>query len=525
MGGLIEHDVFLDLTGSGTYDVDGTVGALSGYTVGQLADYTVGELATIFSGEDVSPRVLAGLSAERGRSQLAEQSPPLANEVSGIFDNRSGAFSPTNAGSPLYPNFDTGHTLRWRIQSASTIYPVADAKLTELAPHPEWGAETVGFIALSQLAELVKKTGYSSPLYGDGTVAGGVRSDVALGIVFDTFGLTDPARRDFDVGDTVFLWFCVRPGDEGFDLAMRIWASEGAGARLYDAKDGATTFKRRLAEAIESRSTTAQATFRDTDNGTDPWFAGWVAASGEQHVVNSCSIAHVRRAVDGADAVFWQFGPTVVLGTNESRAFQVQPSSDDLIASVVAPLAATDYVVAAGSVAASTLDRTSGPFVTWTLTAGAGGATLTGLQVRGRLLRVAATTQVSNQDVDTSPSARYGPHPLALPTLPDLDYGVAQAICNGYVQRDMLPRPLRTIDVPLVTPVQIAAALSLEIGDRIAVINGREDFAQQMWVESIKVVAPEDGGAPHAYLGCQAVHESNTLFWDVGHWDLNNWAV
>ncbi|HEV8639443.1 MAG TPA: hypothetical protein VG370_34980 [Chloroflexota bacterium] len=521
------HEVAVDFSGGGTFETDGTVGALVGYTVAGLAAFTVGDLGTaIVSPEDVSTRVLAepGVSAERGRSAIASQSPPLANETTFALDNRSGDYSPA-AGSPLYPNVDVGHAARWRILAGATTYPVAHGYVTELVPRAEWGGQSVAFRALSQLARLVGKTGYSSPLYGDGTQANGVRTSVALGYVLDAAGLTDTGLRNFDVGDTILNWFWIRPTDELFDLALRIWASEGPGARLYDDASGKTTFKRRGAEAAEARSNSVQATFRDTDDGADPWFASWDPASGEQNIVNRCSIAHVRRAVDAADAAFWSFGATVTLGASEARPFQVQPTGDDPIASVVALAAGTDYTVTAGSLASAVFDRTSGPFVTLTLTAGAGGATLTGLQVRGKLARVAATTQVSDTGVDTAASrARYGPKPLTVPTLGELDYLVAQSICNGYVTRGMLPRPTAVIEVPLATDVLIAGALPREVADRIAVINGRAAFARQMWVESVKVVAG-GGRSARAYLGCEGAFDTGYGLWGSGLWNTAKWGV
>jgi hypothetical protein len=54
-----------------------------------------------------------------------------------------------------------------------------------------------------------------------------------------------------------------------------------------------------------------------------------------------------------------------------------------------------DYVLTSGSLASKTLDRTSGAFCTLTLTAGASGATLTGLRVRACPVSVVTSTEVS----------------------------------------------------------------------------------------------------------------------------------
>lgn len=523
------HEVMLDLDADTVFAATGTVGALVGRTVDSLVGTTVDALSTLLSREDVSRDALRdpgpGISAERGRDRIAVQSPPLANETTLALNNARGDYSPTNAASPLYPDVATGLALRWRLDAGSGLVPIGHGFVTELVPRSEVGADWVELTALSQLARLVGVDGKSSPLYGDGTQANGIRTDEALALVLDAAGLADTSLRDLDAGDTILNWFVIRPDDVLFDLAVKIWASEGAGARLYDAADGKTTFKRRTAEALEARTTTVQATFRDTDDGTDPWYTAWDPASGRDNLVNSCTMTHVRRAIDAADAVFWSFGATVVLGANEARPFQVTPTSDDPIASVVALAAGTDYTVSVGSLASAAFDRTSGPFVTLTLTAGAGGATLTGLQVRGKLARVAATTEVGDQGIDATDSIRrFGPHPFQPPTLGELDYAVMQAMCNAHVARGMLPRATALVDVPLVTDAQVAAALGREVGDRIAVVNARSSFSQAMWVEYVKVVV-EPSGAPRVLLGCETVYESLIGYWDAGVWDTSRWGI
>jgi hypothetical protein len=161
--------------------------------------------------------------------------------------------------------------------------------------------------------------------------------------------------------------------------------------------------------------------------------------------------------------------------------------------------------------------------VTLTLTAGAGGATLTGLQVRGKLTRVTASSQVVNT-VDASASiARYGPKPYTLPTLPDIDYLTLQDFTNAVVGQNQTPRPLRTIEVPLASDGLIDAALAREPGDRVRVINARESFDRGMFVEYVRVEWPQ-AGMPRAFLGCEAAVDVDYGFWDQGLWDVALWA-
>lgn len=514
------HRIQLDL------DDDGTLGGASWVDTGEVARGLGLTLTSTDTNEDLTAlgHVLdVGVEAERGRNQVKSLSPPVANSLTWTVRNADGRYSPTNAASPIYPNLDVGRAVRYSLAGGGLTYDVVRGALDLIDPHPDWERRSVDLGALSQLARLVDATGFSSPLYGDGTLANGVRTDVALGYVFDAAGIPS-GQRAFDVGQTKLLWFWIRPEDELFDLALRIWASEGAGARLYDGRDGKTYFKQRLAETTELRSTTVQATFKDTDDGASAWYTGWQPDSGEGNIVNSCSIDWSRRAVDGADAVFWTFGATVVLTAGETRRFPVRPTSDDPIASVVSLASPTDYTVTAGSLTAATFDRTSGPFVTLTLTAGGGGATVTGLQVRGKLARVAASMRVTNAFDASASIAAYGPRPYGLTTWPHLDAQVAQSLVDAVVAAYNAPRPLRTVEVPLVTEALVDAALGREVADRVWILNDQEGFNLHMMVESVRVQTPP-GGAPRAFLGCEAVIDTNYAVWDVSLWDDGTWSV
>lgn len=471
-------------------------------------------------GEDVTARVLPGIAAERGRNQIKSLSPPLANDLQGALANASGDYSPSNTLSPLYPNVDVGRLVSWRMASGTTTHDVVQGHLDQIAPDPDWDRREVGFAALSQLARLVGKTGFSSALYGDGTVGGAIRVDQAMHVVYDLAGIPMSARA-FDACRTLLLFFVVRPTDELFDLAIRLWASEGPGARLYDGADGVTYLTSRDAALTAARSTTVQATYRDT--ATEPYYVGWTPDAGEQSVVNVCSVAWTRRAVDVAASVLWSFGATVVLSPGEARPFRVTPATDDPIAAVVALGAGTDYTLTAGGLASAVFDRSSGPFVTLTLTAGGSGATLTGLQVRGTLARVVASSQVVNTIDAAASIARYGPKPYTLPTLPDIDYLTLQDFANAVVGQNRTPRPLRTIEVPLVSDAMTDGALAREPGDRVRVVNAREGFDREMFVEYVRVEWPESG-VPRALLGCEGTVDQPYARWGSALFPYTVWS-
>lgn len=502
--------VLVDWNDDGTPAADDSISSLWPYTLGTGPDGTIGPVGgvgaapVIASDEDVTDWVLRGLVVERGRNQIKSLSPPFANDLQGVLNNASGRFSPDNTLSDLYPGVDVGRRIRYALISGAVTYEVLGGHLDQIAPDPDWDRQQVGVAALSQLARLVRKDGFSSALHT------GITTGAALALVFDLAGIAAD-RRAFDAGATVLDFFWVRPTDELFDLAIRLWASEGPGARLYDGADGLTTFTSRYAQLTEARSTTVQATYRDT--ATEPYYVAWEPDAGEQSVVNQCAVAWVRRAIDAADAVLWTFGSTVVLAPGEARPFRVVPATADPIASVLDPVPGTDYALVAGGLASAAFDRTSGPFVTWTPVAGPAGATLTDLQVRGRLAREAASGGVTHT-LDTQASIdRYGPKSYMMPTIPEIDPAVLQDFCNAVVAQQQTPRPMRTIAVPLVTDGLIAGALAREVGDRVRIVNAREGFDRALFVESVRVAWPERG-APVAHLGCEAAVD--TAFWVLG---------
>lgn len=512
--------VHIDWDDDGVLLADDAIDALYPYTIDTGPDGTIDGSPVIESVEEVTARVLPGLSAERGRNQIKSLSPPLANDLQGALNNASGDYGPDNTSSPLYPNVDAGRLASWAMTTGTATHDVVRVSLDQVAPDPDWNRRAVGFAGLSQLARLVRKDGFSSQLYGDGTTGGAIRVDEAMHVLFDLAEIPLD-RRAFDACQTRLLWFWVRPTAELFDLAIRLWASEGPGARLYDGADGITYLTSRHAPLTDPRSVTVQETFRDT--ATEPFYVGWEPDAGEQNVVNVCSVAWQRRAVDAVDAVIWSYGATVTLAAGEARAFRVAPTSDDPIASVVTPAAGTDYTLTAGSLASASFDRTSGPFVTWTPVAGAGGATLTGLQVRGKLARVAASSQVVNT-IDTQASIdRYGPKPYTLPTLPDVDALVLQDFTNAVVSLNQWPRPVRTIEVPLLSDALTDGALAREPGDRVRVVNDREGFDREMVVEYVRVEWPTSG-APRAYLGCEAVVDQPYARWGSALFPYTVWS-
>lgn len=237
-------------------------------------------------------------------------------------------------------------------------------------------------------------------------------------------------------------------------------------------------------------------------------------------------MTHIRREVDASNVPIWNFGDNITLSADEARTFAVGPASNDPIYSVVSPVLGTDYTVVSGAVASFAFDRTSGPFVTLTITASPSGVTLAGptatptdgLTVRGKLARNIASTPVADEGIDTQSSIdQYGPQSLPFQLLGEIDYAVAQSLMNGFVARGVNPRATVKIEVPIVTDTMALDALPIEVGDRVTIFNERGSFNQQMWVYGVNVSC-EDSSTPIMTIACEAVYETGYGLWDIGEW-------
>jgi len=56
----------------------------------------------------------------------------------------------------------------------------------------------------------------------------------------------------------------------------------------------------------------------------------------------------------------------------------------------------------------------------------------------------------------------------------------------------------------------------------VAKSNARTSFAQQMWVESVRIVAES---RTRIFLGCAGAFDTGYLVWDTGLWDTGRWGA
>ena len=294
------------------------------------------------------------------------------------------------------------------------------------------------------------------------------------------------APRHLDTGKTTLAWWWLDEQD-AFEALRALWASEGPGANVYEDGTGAIVFKNRHARVTETRSTAVQQTFRSATGAVEPLLSmPYQFDPGFLNVVNRCS-ATVKTRAAAASAEIWALGSTITLAASETRKYGARQADGTPFNAAVTPTSGGgDYTVSAGSLSNVTLDRTSGASVTITLTAGSSGATVTGLRLRAASVPVTNTIQVEGT-VDTAASQeQHGVQTYTIPLRAEVAVDDAQNFCNaveGYYQEG---RPTAVLTVlGNLAAARLTAALSLEVGDRVRVIEGNTSIDKQFHLERV----------------------------------------
>ena len=171
------------------------------------------------------------------------------------------------------------------------------------------------------------------------------------------------------------------------------------------------------------------------------------------------------------------------------------------------------------------ISRTSGASTTLTITAGASGATLTGLQLRAQLVSTDGSTIISNTNTSEAQVSKneHGVQAPPFSTRAEIDPDDAQDLVNARVSAYQNGRPIVRITVPNMNDASLLAALSTDIGHRIRVIEGNTSLDDEFWV--IRMEHRIRAGLHETSIWAQ---EANTiglpLIWDTGKWDENTWG-
>ena len=424
----------------------------------------------IDAGEDVTADVRAApfVRTSRGRDTIRPLNRPAAGRATYVLDNVANAYGPASNVLPGRPT--------QIIANEGGAQNLWEGLIDKPVQNPNPLERSVTVHGIGTLSRLVGKK-VSTQLYTD------IDTSTAIGHLLDAAGWPAADRDLATTGRTTMAWWWLNDED-AFAALTTLLNTEGPGARLHEDAIAQIVFKDRHATHLDTVSDTIQTTYRGT--GTEPLHSVPFAYDrGLQNVVNECVIEQKIRAAS-AQSAFWSLGETVNLGGSESREFIVRGSGGNPFTAAVSPLlAATDYTVVSGSVSSATLDRTSGGNATLTLTAGAGGAVVSGLQVRGQLVEVTNTTLIKNSISTAASITANGLQTFTLPIRAEIGSEAALDLCNGIVVWWQDGLALTTITIRNGHQTRLDASLTQEIGERVRIIEANSSIDDEFWVERI----------------------------------------
>lgn len=448
-------------------------------------------------------RTIPGISVSRGLDMQQVLSPPKVSQASYTLDN--------SQATPTYPIGTIPKGILSRIRASDGAFSTLfEGRVEAAVQHPETGQQSVGIEAIGVMNRLVGKT-VSTALLENAT------ADACITALLDAAGFP-AADRTLGVGQTTLNYWWLDEEDAWRALVTLV-NTEGPNATLYEVGK-VLTFENRNYRWETTRSNTSQATFRGT--GTEPLHsAPFIYDDGLRNVVNVCKVEIVTRTI-AAVAVIWSFAPALSLAASEVKTFIVRTSNADPFKGALDPVAATDYTLVSGAIASATLNRTSGGNATLTITAGAAGATLTGLQVRAEAITVATRTTIQNSVSTTASQTANGLKTYTLSVRPDISAAYALAFCDYVVSLWQSGRPTVTIAVNNGNATRLAQCLDREVSDRITVVEARSGLNQAVWINAINHRFSR--GYHVTTFGCEQAQTSPGL-WDSGLWDSDSWAL
>jgi hypothetical protein len=456
-------------------------------------------------------RISPGIKAVRGRDQIRSLAPPMAGSASCEVDNQTKRYSPEYVAGALYGNLLPGRRVQIEAIYAAVTYYLWTGYLDDLPQYPDRSRLSVGLPAIGPLSKLANQQ-ISTALYSS------IATGTAIGHVLDAVGW--PAGdRVIDTGNTTLDWWWLNNTD-AISALRSLLASEGPGAAIYEDGLGRIVFEDRGYRRTTARSITSQETFSDT--GAQPTFGKSFAYNPElKNVFNLITIT-IKTRTAKASAAVWSLGNNLTLAVGEVRA--ILATASDPFTNAITPVSPTDYTASAGSLASVVLSRTSGTSTVITLTAGASGATLTGLQLRAQTVTVDNTTQV-NSTLDTSASiAKYGRRVYNAITLDEVPFITAQDLTNAVVALYQEPRPTVKIQLDNGHADRLVQSLTREISDRITIIEPQTGLSADFFIEQIahEVVA---GGLLHRTIfGCEQISGLVYGVWGTSEFGTGIWG-
>lgn len=504
------------------------------------------------TGEDVTADILTppGFSTAWGRDQPRSFSPPVSPEARYTLNNEAGTYSNLYTGSPLYGYVERGAPGYFDVQYGTdvgfndpdvgfndihTLFAgVADRRLFtgsvwDIEESGNMGSYVADVRMISTLGLLLtEKTVTTQQLYS------AIRTSEVITLVLDEIGWPADKRR-ITLGQTILSYWWAEE-KSALTIVMEMLLSEGASAIAYIDAEGYFVFRGREWRDTNPNSLISQATFSDTVLGTDPTFNDTGIPFNDtstlfnglpsislyyveepsirahpEDVINSATAVVNTRVLDAVADVVWSYGNTITLGAFESQDFW--PSTSEPFQQAVLPVAGTDYT--ATQPITPTLQALTGQQAKLTLTAGASGSVVTGLQLRAKLLRIVGDTKVK---VTLSPSVlaesinRHGDRHFPYQIWPEITPNIAQDLVNALALRYMRLRPQFTFAVVAVDQDHQNAIFRLDVDDRITLVNQRRGISTDVWIERVehRVLSK---GVHMAVFGCEQVYQTAVAQW------------
>lgn len=496
-----------------------------------------------------------GITIDEGRNGARSLNPPKISAATVDLLNSDGTYSQERGDSPVYQRVLPGrpfqvtakhgnrdlyrsHTL-YRERDpyrGQAPYSLLQSTIDDISQATGIGSQRVTLSTLG-VEQLLVGTAVSIPLM----VA--PRVDEVFTAYLDAVGW--PAnKREISVSDTTLLYYWADER-QPWPAMLELLAAEGPGS--FYVRAGVFHFENRNYRAITPRSITSRATFFDRVDGTrsqyrehtlyrenNPYrgltsglfFTGLSYDPGFRNIYNRATYTTKRRTL-GSLVAIWSYGGSIALAASQSRTFIAKPT--DPFQEAVTPVLTTDYTVSGGTVSV-TLSASSGLVAFITVTATSGTPTVSGLQLRAKLLTVASETIVTNT-VDASDSiAKYSPVPgadiprvLSLSGWPEIDPVVAEAVCDAWITRYMVQRPQVTIQLRNADADHLREMLELGVSDRIRLVESNTGLSSDVWVESKQLrIAGAGGRTVTATLGGEVCEELSGSVWDEGVWGTSD---
>lgn len=512
--------------------------------------------------EDVTADILAaesgpGFVCSWGRDQPRAFSPPVVPEADCELDNDDGTYSNLYTGSPIYGYVERGAPAIFELQHGYDVgFNDPDVMFNDthvlfngknrvrLFTGSVWDIEESGGMGdyrarikmLSTVGLLLtEKTVTTQQVYTN------LRTDQILTIILDEIGW--PAgSRIIGTGDQTILYWWAEDRN-ALELCVEMLVTEGASAIIYIDASGNFVFRPRDWRDTNPRSMTPQAIIADTIFGNDPDFNSTTVLMNDDGIlfngIPDVSLYYVEEPqiranpddiVNSASAVvntrtlatlapIWTYGDTLNLGIGES--IDLFPSASDPYQSAVVPVAGVDYT--SSNPVTVSLQALTGQQAKLTILAPTG-ATITGLQLRARLLQIVGTTRkvtTLSPSVIAESVARHGDKHFSIPIWPEIDPNEAQDIVNGLVLRYLRLRPQFQVAVVAVDRDHQNALFRLDVDDRVTLINRRRGIATDAYIEHIEHRVTSKG-VHMVVFGCEQVFENFSGRWDGSSYDIDD---